>query len=57
MGQSGLPLVVMLGLDPGMTVENLAVHHWQIAHAEERLRQAEADEFATEEEASTAFAR
>jgi len=47
----------MLGLDPGMTVENLAVHHWQIAHAEERLRQAEADEFATEEEASTAFAR
>jgi len=35
----------------------LAVHRWQIAHIEEGLRQAEAGEFATDEDVATAFAR
>ncbi len=35
----------------------LDVHRWQITHIEEGLRQAEAGEFATDEEVSAAFAR
>jgi RHH-type rel operon transcriptional repressor/antitoxin RelB len=35
----------------------LAVHRWQIAHIEEALRQAEAGEFATDEEVDAAYAR
>lgn len=35
----------------------LAVHRWQIAHIQEGLRQADASEFATEEEVAAAFAR
>lgn len=35
----------------------LAVHRWQIAHIEEGLRQAEAGEFATDEDVAAAFAR
>ncbi len=35
----------------------LAVHRWQIARVEEGLRQAEAGEFATDEEVTAAYAR
>ncbi|TLU70637.1 CopG family ribbon-helix-helix protein [Lichenicoccus roseus] len=35
----------------------LAVHRWQIARIEEGLRQAEAGEFASEDEVNAAFAR
>ncbi len=35
----------------------LAVHRWQIAHIEEGLRQADAGEFASDEEVATAYAR
>lgn len=35
----------------------LSVHRWQIAHIEEGLRQAEAGEFASEDEVNAAFAR
>ena len=35
----------------------LAVHRWQVAHIAEGLRQAEAGEFATNEEVDQAFAR
>ncbi len=35
----------------------LAVHRWQIARVEEGLRQAEAGEFATDEEVAAAYAR
>ncbi len=35
----------------------LAVHCWQLAHIAEGLRQAEAGEFATEEDVAAAFAR
>ncbi|WP_207540942.1 CopG family ribbon-helix-helix protein [Sabulicella rubraurantiaca] len=35
----------------------LAVHRWQIAHIEEGLRQAEAGEFATDEDINAAYAR
>ena len=35
----------------------LAVHRWQIAHIQEGLRQADAGEFATEEEVAAAFSR
>lgn len=35
----------------------LATHRWQVEHIEEGLRQAEAGEFATEDEVTQAFAR
>lgn len=35
----------------------LAVHRWQIAHIEEGLRQAEAGEFASDEDVNAAYAR
>ena len=35
----------------------LAVHRWQIAHIEKGLRQAEAGEFASDEEVAAAYAR
>ena len=35
----------------------LAVHRWQITHIEEGLRQADAGEFATDEEVSAAYSR
>lgn len=35
----------------------LEVHHWQVAHIKEGLRQAEAGEFAKESEVVAAFAR
>ena len=35
----------------------LATHRWQIAHIEQGLRQAEAGEFASEDEINAAFAR
>ncbi|MHB0704116.1 CopG family ribbon-helix-helix protein [Roseomonas mucosa] len=35
----------------------LTVHRWQIAHIEEGLRQADAGEFASDEEVNAAFAR
>lgn len=35
----------------------LGVHRWQIAHVEEGVRQAEAGDFATDEEVAAAFAR
>jgi predicted transcriptional regulator len=35
----------------------LAVHRWQIGHIEEGLRQAQAGEFATDEEVAAAYAR
>ena len=35
----------------------LATHRWQIAHIEHGLRQAEAGEFASEDEINAAFAR
>ncbi|WP_201445393.1 CopG family ribbon-helix-helix protein [Belnapia sp. F-4-1] len=35
----------------------LTVHHWQIAHVEAGLRQADAGEFASEEEVNAAYAR
>ena len=38
-------------------VSYLAVHRWQIAHIQEGLRQADAGEFATEQEVAAAFAR
>jgi predicted transcriptional regulator len=35
----------------------LAAHRWQIAHIEEGLRQADAGDFADEDEVNAAFAR
>ncbi len=35
----------------------LATHRWQVEHIEEALRQAQAGEFASEEEVAAAFAR
>jgi RHH-type rel operon transcriptional repressor/antitoxin RelB len=35
----------------------LAVHRWQITHIEQGLRQADAGEFASEDEVNAAFAR
>ena len=35
----------------------LAVHRWQIAHIEEGLRQADAGEFASDEDLNAAYAR
>ncbi len=35
----------------------LAVHRWQIAYIQQGLRQAEAGEFASEDEVNAAFAR
>ena len=35
----------------------IEIHHWQIAHIEEGLRQADSGEFATDEEVADAFAK
>jgi RHH-type transcriptional regulator, rel operon repressor / antitoxin RelB len=35
----------------------LELHHWQVAHILEGIRQAEAEEFATDDEMKAAFSR
>jgi len=51
-------VTVRLDNERGEAIDaRLATHHWQVEHIEKGLRQAEAGEFANEDEVAQSFAR